>query len=138
MDFADELNEVLDHALGDVDEDLRPRLIGLHIRYATKYGKPIYGGSRAVYRDGGVVHKLPLTDRGMFANGTEALHPDDDYIPLATCHLHVEEPEGIPVLTMQAVKEHHAPYNQLPDWAGWVDCGQVGFTENGTLVAYDL
>ena len=28
--------------------------------------------------------------------------------------------------------------NELPDWTGFVDCGQVGFTKKGELVAYDF
>lgn len=30
------------------------------------------------------------------------------------------------------------PYDEQPDWAGLIDCGQVGRTSKGKIVAYDF
>lgn len=30
------------------------------------------------------------------------------------------------------------PYNNLPDWATYVDCQQIGYNRLGNLVAYDF
>lgn len=71
-------------------------------------------------------------------------------VPIAECHL---LPDG--VLMMERVKSvnnlnEHEGADQLtheemrklgykrPDWAGSVDCGQIGYNRNGELVAYDL
>lgn len=71
-------------------------------------------------------------------------------VPIAECHL---LPDG--VLMMERVKSVnnlnvHEGADQLtvdemrkfgykrPDWAGSVDCGQIGYNRNGELVAYDL
>ncbi len=42
---------------------------------------------------------------------------------------------GIPVLVMEFVKQ--IPYKEMPDWADFIDCGQVGYNRRGNIVAYD-
>ena len=34
--------------------------------------------------------------------------------------------------------EARIPYESLPGWAGFIDCGQVGKTKDGRIVAYDF
>ena len=102
-----------------------------------KLGPPRSGGrNRVVFFSKHAVLKLPRNDAGMFDNSREARmyraahHP----YPLAACrllHLH-----DIPVLMMTKL-QLDAPVKDLPSWADYVDCGQVGRTLKGGFLAYD-
>jgi hypothetical protein len=44
---------------------------------------------------------------------------------------------GFPVLLMRKLDLDIPPVDQLPDWAGCIDCFQVGLDKEGRLLAYD-
>jgi hypothetical protein len=105
-----------------------------------KYGTPKIGRTRAVFdsQDGNVI-KVPFTDEGEMANGYEhkAGKEENPYIPVAANRF--DKIDGVDILIMEKVKEYRfASYNDVPDWVGSVDSGQVGYDRNGKLVAYDL
>lgn len=102
------------------------------------HGAPLLGRTRAVYVTGeGHVIKVALNDEGEAANHNEAYASTltDTFIPVAACHL--ELISDIQVLIMETVA-HVGYHDGEPDWVSWVDCGQVGTTQDGRLVAYDL
>lgn len=106
----------------------------------NKYGTPKIGRTRAVFdsQDGNVI-KVPFNDEGEMANGYEhkAGKQQDPYIPVAANHF--DQIDGVDVLVMEKVREHRfKSYNDVPEWVGSVDSGQVGYDRNGNLVAYDL
>lgn len=105
------------------------------------------GGHRAVFQadDPGWVFKVALSSRGQTANELESIrslrYGKGSLIPFADCHLSTTL--GTEVLMMEWVK----PYNimdppcrlgELPEWVQWVDFVQVGWTNEGELVAYDF
>lgn len=106
-----------------------------------------WGRTRVVFdRGDGYVVKVPFNGEGYMANGGEyktytynVANPDNPGIPVAACNFEDfnSMDKEIPVLIMEKVTYAHGEEN-LPDWVGWVDCGQVGYTKNGELVAYDL
>lgn len=53
-------------------------------------------------------------------------------IPFARCRS--AHPYAI-VIVMEKVE--HCPWTEKPDWANYVDCGQVGYTKKNEIVAYD-
>jgi hypothetical protein len=85
------------------------------------------------------VVKVPLSWEGVSENCYEAQHTDPG-VPLAACRLHVSIPSGLPLLWMERVDPVTWSRNdpRYPAWADWVDCGQIGLTTDGRLVAYDL
>jgi hypothetical protein len=102
------------------------------------------GRSRRVYRHKktNYVIKIPLDNYGaddnyIEASASKSFYKDkdlDEYLPCARCRLF----KGI-FLVMEYVEYVKNPYsNEMPDWVGCVDCGQVGYTRNGDLVAYDF
>lgn len=104
----------------------------------AQHGAPLLGRTRAVYvTSQGHVIKVALNDEGESANHNEARASTlvDSFIPVATCHL--ELISDIQVLIMETVA-HVGYHDGEPDWVSWVDCGQVGTTQDGRLVAYDL
>lgn len=122
---------------------------GLTLRYirsyTEKYGVPEVGRTRAVFDMGdGHVIKVPLNGEGFMANRSEALTSasEDQFIPVAKCWQEDREefPGGpVGVLIMEKVTPlEKVSYKELPDWVGYVDCGQVGYDKSGKLVAYDL
>jgi hypothetical protein len=115
-----------------------PGLAALNERYASIYGDPLVSSTRSVYLDdrGRRVFKVPVNMAGIDANYREDGHTDPD-IPLASCRL-VDPEAEFPVLEMEWVRSITVKYDELPDWVGWVDCGQVGYTDDGRLVAFDL
>jgi hypothetical protein len=82
------------------------------------------------------VLKVPLTWEGDAANEREAKH-SDSFIPLARCRAHHSLPSGVILLWMERVQPIVVP-TPHPLWVDSVDCGQVGYTADGCLVAYDL
>ena len=102
-----------------------------------RYGPArLAGRNRLVFESRGVVIKLPLNDYGMHDNEREARkYRERRYFhPMAPCRL--AKLFDIPLVVMQKV-DTKVPYQDLPEWAAQVDCGQVGRDRRGALVAYD-
>jgi hypothetical protein len=109
-----------------------------------QHGFPEVGRTRAVFDLGdGWVVKIPLNDEGVGASSSEeyayqrGLANGDPWIPVARCefrqlgeryYLHMERVEPLVFKS----------YDDVPQWVGYVDGGQVGHTADGRLVAYDL
>lgn len=113
----------------------------LHERYSKK-GEALGGGrNRNVFAlNSRWVVKLPKNGDGCTDNDWEGSvsnvddpHEDDVKYP-KTRLVYVGD---IPVLFMERVRYAEESYEELPDWVGFVDCGQVGYDWKGKLVAYD-
>lgn len=96
------------------------------------------GRNRKVYLlfSGKNVIKIPKNDDGIRDNCIEDFRyrkNRDKWFPLAKCRLVNYSNYH---LVMEYVKQAEDPYG-LATWVYSVDCGQVGFTNNGKLVAYD-
>ena len=107
--------------------------------FTSRYGQPMLGGTRAVFDlQDGTVAKVAVSDEGMMANAREAAHTDS-FIPLAPCRIDWDPDLEVSYLIMDRVDPVYTiAYKDLPPWASWVDCAQVGRLPDGTLVAYDL
>lgn len=125
---------------------LKP-LMALYKRYTKKAKAIHYGRNRIVFDMGYYVVKLPSDHAGFgdndwegsVSNGPEQLANPLDYIQYARTRLmYVQD---IPVCLMEKVSTEHEvhPFSDksMPDWVSSVDCGQVGYTRRGRLVAYD-
>lgn len=94
------------------------------------------GRTRKVFRRGNVVVKIPLNEKGFLDNAMEAgmyrkYGKKGDIVPYARCRL---------TRAGFLVMEYVAPVARgfvAPDWAGFVDCCQVGHNSKGELLAYD-
>lgn len=95
--------------------------------------------TRTVLMYDGFVIKIPKNDEGAIANGMEIrTYQDPEGIPVApVCGFYVD---GTLITVMERVSPHPYAFRDrgLPWWVGCVDCGQVGYRDNGELVAYDL
>lgn len=99
------------------------------------------GRTRKVYltRSGRYVLKVPVDGYGENANATEA----EDYKRggflgrqfLARCRRVTIN--GLWCLLMEKVNPLSFGDEQMPDWASFVDCRQVGINRRGKVVAYD-
>lgn len=69
---------------------------------------------------------------GSVSNSPESTEDDIQYARTIMVYL-----EGCPLLFMEYVTQAEVKYEELPDWVGFVDCGQVGYNASGKLVAYD-
>jgi hypothetical protein len=89
------------------------------------------GRHRAVYHIAGseFVLKFPVTIDGYYDNTREASTIGEHY---AKCFMVMNST----ILAMEYVER--IPYNEMPDWAAYIDCGQVGKTKDGRIVAYDF
>jgi hypothetical protein len=105
------------------------------------------GGHRAVFQadDPEWVFKVALSSRGRTANELESIrslrYGKESRIPFADCHLSTVL--GTEVLMMEWVKPYDimdppCRLGDLPEWVQWVDFVQVGWTNQGVLVAYDF
>lgn len=106
----------------------------------AKFGEPIGNGRhRVVFRDGEFVLKVPFRASGIDANFYEDnTHSNNPHEPRASCSLDSELAEELGsscVLRMEYVE--HVGSSPTPDWTWSVDCGQVGRTKDGRIVAYD-
>lgn len=105
------------------------------------------GRNRSVYRRDNYVVKVPLSDYGLSDNWHEAQlfrkwgqDPDKTFIPYARCRM-----VGV-LLVMEYARYRgplsdetgYIPHENLPNWASYVDCQQVGYNRAGKLVAYDF
>lgn len=108
-------------------------------KLTKQYGTPDIGRTRAVFDLGdGTVMKVPYTNEGEMANGREnkASSEENPFIPVATSHY--EQHDGVDVLIMEKIEIADVDYKNMPQWVGYVDCGQVGYNSKKELVAYDL
>lgn len=95
--------------------------------------------TRTVLMYDGVVVKIPRNDEGVLANSMELrTYLDPEGIPVAPVMSF--DLDGLNVNVMERVSPHPYAFQDkgLPWWVGCVDCGQVGYRDNGELVAYDL
>ena len=122
------------------DEYLAEHVLPILDEFKALYGEPECGRTRAVFDMGnGYVAKVPLDYDGMSASRNElsSFTTEDAFIPVAECYFSDKFEE--PILIMEKVNTKHGiKYSELPDWVGYVDCGQVGYDRKGNLVAYDL
>lgn len=129
------------------DEDREPDSFGLTVldyagvidRARRRFGKEIgWGSHRIVFRDGPEVVKVPFRISGIDANTYEASFQGAEY---AKCRIDrkldrvLKTPFQYGILRMEFVT--HVGWSKEPDWTWSVDCGQVGRTADGRLVAYD-
>lgn len=102
-----------------------------------------FGRNRVVFYCKHFVVKLPITDAGLsnnewegsVSNSKETRDNGEDVQYPRTKLFYIGE-NAVPIVLMEKVS---FPDNDfvLPDWANSVDCGQVGFTRTGRLVAFD-
>ncbi len=111
-------------------------LIKYTIRRALlKYGLPIgIGRHRIVFRDNDYVIKIPFSWSGIHACYEELDTQGEMFAKTSMDSLFCES-EGIPVVRMEYVIP--TGWSEKPDWTWSIDCGQVGLTKDGRLVAYD-
>lgn len=130
-----------------IDEDI-PELAALHLKYALKAYQVYSGRNRNTFiLSDRIVVKLPrnfdgFTDNdweGSISNSIESFnHPEHIQYP-KTKLVFVTE---VPIVFMQRITplqstEITQMFGSEPDWTFSVDCGQVGITRQGRLVAYD-
>lgn len=130
-----------------IDENI-PELTTLHLKYASKAYQVYSGRNRNTFiLSDRIVVKLPrnfdgFTDNdweGSISNSTESFnHPEYIQYP-KTKLVFVDE---VPIVFMQRVTPLQSSeiiqlFGLEPDWTFSVDCGQVGITRQGRLVAYD-
>ena len=121
-------------------------VLDLHYRYYIKIKKlgdvetdVQIGRNRITYLFSNHVVKIPVDDNGVadndwegsLSNG-ESLNDPNEVQYARTRLIYVKD---IPIVLMQRVKP--AFELNLPDWVNSVDCGQVGYTKAGRLVAFD-
>lgn len=99
-----------------------------------RYGKPIAEGRhRIVFRDKDHVVKVPTQHSGISACFEELTIQGDIYAK--TEYDQISQEIGMPAVRMEWVE--HRGFSEEPDWTWTIDCGQVGHTNDGRLVAYD-
>ena len=98
------------------------------------------GRQRIVFlKDNQWVIKVPKDEWGLLSNEQEfnrykLFGKIGDIVAYAECYLQDDE-NGISLLVMEKVEQ--LPIKDQPDWAKYVDCGQVGKNTKGEIVAYD-
>ncbi|MEU7631758.1 hypothetical protein AB0C34_17470 [Nocardia sp. NPDC049220] len=118
-------------------EDLLDEHIDILDSHYHRFGVPLVGRTRAVFRTGdGYVIKVAHTWEGLAANALEAAVSQavDPVVPMAPTELLKDgsvRAEEVTVLTVW-------DYRTVPTWIRSVDCAQVGYLADGRLVAYDL
>lgn len=101
----------------------------------AKFGDPLGAGRhRQTYRDGDFVVKIPLSNSGIYANNEEVHHTDVLY---AWSSLDELSWDLFPMLVLRMEFVHHTGAAVVPNWTWSVDCGQLGWTMDGRLRAYD-
>lgn len=97
------------------------------------------GRNRLAYYHNGFVIKIPRNSNGVTDNRWESAkyrnyprhgRKEINGICFARCRLLHNDWLVMELLTT-------AMHDDLPKWAGYVDCGQVGLTKSGHVVAYD-
>jgi len=99
------------------------------------HGAPIaVSRHRAVFRDGDEVIKVPTRESGIHACYCE-LTQQGEILARTRADRDLSEETGLPIVRMEYVE--HVGRSETPDWTWSIDCGQVGRTKDGRLVAYD-
>lgn len=119
-------------------------ITALHDRYAGRCLQVFMGRNRNVFDMGNYVVKIPKNLDGFADNDWEGSisNANDDPEEIRYARTRMVEVSEVPVVFMERV-EHASTAETIarlgfePDWVGSVDCGQVGFTRDGRLVAYD-
>lgn len=127
-----------------------PELMALYKRFSKKAKNIYYGRNRIVFDMGMFVAKLPCAWGGFGDNDWEgSVSNSKEQMLEPTKHLQYARTKlvyvgGIPVCYMEKVDEaldidgiHPFDNKRMPGWVSYVDCGQVGYTRRGRLVAYD-
>jgi len=115
-------------------------------RLNRKYGHPACGRHRCTFSSKAVVIKVPLNQGGVAANSREyqlwkeqVAQGYSDPREIRYSRSRIIYVHDLPLLVMQKLDIARS-YEQgpMPDWAGWVDCGQVGKDKRGNWRAYDF
>lgn len=105
--------------------------------------------TRWVYEFKHYVIKVPINAEGLRANDWEGSVSNEKRRLKSKRYLEywVQYPrtrlyyfKDIPLVLMELIAPldwSKTCYDDQPDWVGSVDCGQVGYTKKGRLVAYD-
>lgn len=113
---------------------LQDLLDGVLQEAISLYGDPCaISRHRTVFRDGDWVIKVPTRESGILACQEELRTQGDGFAKTTRDELGKEV--GVPVVRMEFVT--HRGWSKDPDWTWSIDCGQVGHTKDGRLVAYD-
>lgn len=129
--------------IGGLGEEFSEKTLDIVYKYMKQTKNMIPSRTRVVFMEKDTVVKIPITEEGMLGCGQEKQASDnyklkpDDYIPIADTEI-IEEGDVF-YARMEKVKPLvKVDYRNLPFWVSMVDCGQVGYTKNNVLVAYDL
>ena len=128
-----EQSEVLGEIMAAEYEELTERL-----------GEPIHARTRWVWLDpeNNRVIKMAHNDEGLLASTREvrwSTIDQDPYINRTTWFQLDPQDEGSGTLVQaELVEPLHPNDPRVPDWAASIDCGQVGLTRDGRIVAYDV
>jgi len=134
------VNEELSSAFG---EEYADKTLELVYEYMNKTDSIVCARTRVVFMEKDSVIKIPITDEGVTASSLEVRTSDgyikspEDYIPIAKTE--AIEKDDLFYIKMERVSPiENLDYKSLPSWVGMVDGGQVGYTQDNVLVAYDL
>lgn len=112
-------------------------------RFMSETDSIVCARTRVVFFENEHVIKVPINDEGV-----SACREEYDY-----SQRYIDDPERyIPIAKTEEILDGNVYYNrmekvepitdlkysELPDWAGFIDGAQVGYTKDGTIVAYDL
>lgn len=115
-------------------------------RYRDRATEILEGRNRRVYVMGSYVIKVPRNLDGIADNDWEGSVRNGavigEYNTIYPKHKRLAYWKSIPIVFMELVvpatsKQIVKRLGKVPPWVGFVDCGQVGFTKHGLLVAYD-
>lgn len=131
------MSDALASLLSFDDECIAKQVRQAGTRLNSKFGPPrLSGRHRVVFEGRGFVYKLPRNEMGLLDNPRESRRYREGNFPypMARCRLlHISD---IPVLVMQKVDVSLGP-RELPEWAGFIDCFQVGVSPRQEFLAYD-
>lgn len=104
--------------------------------FENQYGPPIGEGlKRVVFKDGNEVIKVPRNLNGDFGNCFEAETSNNPNF--ANCKIDEELSSKLQLNILRMEYVEHVGWSKEADWTWFIDCGQVGKTLDGRLVAYD-
>lgn len=138
----DTVHENFDESLG-LGKDFSDKTLDYIHDYMMRTDNIICSRTRAVFINDDHVIKIPITDEGMYASSSEKRASDmyekdpENYIPIAKTEL-IDDGEIFYVKMEKVEPLLEVDYKKLPSWVGMVDGGQVGYTKDNVLVAYDL
>ena len=138
MHDSEALEHQIDNEFGD------PAITALFRRYVAK-GRPLeLGRTRCAFIYPTFVVKFPITIEGIRDNDWEGSvsNADDDPEEIRLARTRLVLWGSFPIVLMERVewasyREIEAKLGHVPDWVGSVDCGQVGFSRDGRLLAFD-